>query len=160
MRVGIGYDSHRFTAGRPLVIGGVNIPYSLGLAGHSDADVLLHAVGDALLGAAALGDIGTHFPDTDPQWIDVPSSDLLQAIVGKVAASGFSIENVDATVIAEQPQLSPYIEQICSVVADLLAVPACQVSIKGKTNEKMGWLGRGEGIACLAVALLSSRISD
>lgn len=159
MRVGIGYDSHRFTAGRPLIIGGVNIPYPLGLAGHSDADVLLHAVGDALLGAAALGDIGAHFPDTDPQWKDVKSSELLQAIVGKVAASGFSVENVDVTVIAEQPKLSSYIEQIRAVVADLLVIPPSQVSIKGKTNEKMGWLGRGEGIACLAVAVLI-RISD
>lgn len=155
MRVGIGYDSHRFTAGRQLVLGGVDIPHSLGLAGHSDADVLLHAIGDALLGAAALGDIGTHFPDTDPQWKDASSSKLLQAIVGEVRAGGYTIENVDATVIAEEPKLSAYTELIRSAIADILQITKAQVSIKGKTNEKMGWLGRGEGIACIAVASLN-----
>ena len=154
MRAGIGYDSHRFTAGRPLVLGGVNVPFPSGLAGHSDADALLHAIGDALLGAAALGDIGTHFPDTDPRWKDANSGDLLRAIAQKISAGGYSIENIDATVIAEQPELSPYIEQMRSAIAELLQISSLQISIKGKTNEKMGWLGRGEGIACLAVALL------
>ena len=154
MRVGVGYDSHRFTAGRPLVLGGVNVPFPSGLAGHSDADALLHAIGDALLGAAALGDIGTHFPDTDPRWKDANSGDLLLAIAQKISAGGYSIENIDATVIAEQPELSPYIGQMRSAIAELLQISSLQISIKGKTNEKMGWLGRGEGIACLAVALL------
>lgn len=154
MRVGIGYDSHRLVTGRPLILGGVNIPFDMGLAGHSDADALLHAIGDALLGAASLGDIGMHFPDNDPQWKDAKSSDLLRAIAGKISASGFHVENIDATVIAEQPRISAYIESMRDTIAGILQVPSACISIKGKTNEKMGWLGRGEGIACLAVALL------
>lgn len=156
MRVGIGLDSHRFVDGRPLILGGVKIPHGQGLAGHSDADAVLHAVGDALLGAAALGDIGTHFPDTDPRYKNADSSALLRTIIGKVSAAGFTVENVDVTVIAETPRLSPHIENMRANLAALLGVSLSGVSVKSKTNEKMGWLGRGEGIACLAVAAVKS----
>jgi len=154
MRVGVGYDSHRLAAGRPLMLGGIPVPFERGLAGHSDADVVLHAIGDALLGAAALGDIGTHFPDTDPVWQDADSRSLLRMIADKIAAIGQRVENLDATVIAEQPRLSPYIPAMRECIAGLLQVPVDRVSIKAKTNENMGWLGRGEGMACLAVALI------
>ena len=154
MRVGVGYDSHRLAAGRPLMLGGIPVPFERGLAGHSDADVVLHAIGDALLGAAALGDIGTHFPDTDPVWQDADSRSLLRMIADKIAAVGQRVENLDATVIAEQPRLSPYIPAMRECIAGLLQVPVDRVSIKAKTNENMGWLGRGEGMACLAVALI------
>jgi 2-C-methyl-D-erythritol 2,4-cyclodiphosphate synthase len=154
VRAGIGYDSHRFAAGRPLVLGGIHIPYERGLAGHSDADALLHAVADALLGAAALGDIGTHFPDTDNQWKDADSRNLLGAVGEKISSMGYRVENIDATIIAEEPRLSPYIAEMRKTIAGILQIETTQVSIKGKTNEKMGWLGRSEGIACLAVATL------
>lgn len=155
MRAGIGFDSHRFAEGRPLILGGVTIPYGRGLAGHSDADAVLHAVGDALLGAAALGDLGTHFPDNDPRYRNADSADLLMTIVKKIATAGFGVENVDVTVIAEEPKLSPYIDRMRANIAGLLNIPLSGVSVKGKTNEKMGWLGRGEGIACLAVVALN-----
>lgn len=154
MRVGIGYDSHRFIAGRPLVLGGVTIPHPLGLAGHSDADVVLHALGDALLGAAALGDIGAFFPDDDARFKDADSSELLRTIVTQVQAAGYRVGNVDMTILAEQPRVLPYINPMREHLAGLLQTRAADVSIKGKTNEKMGWLGRSEGIACLAVAVL------
>jgi 2-C-methyl-D-erythritol 2,4-cyclodiphosphate synthase len=154
MRVGIGYDSHRFIAGRPLVLGGVTIPHPLGLAGHSDADVVLHALGDALLGAAALGDIGAFFPDDDTRFKDADSSELLRTIVTQVQAAGYRVGNVDMTILAEQPRVLPYINPMREHLAGLLQTRPADVSIKGKTNEKMGWLGRGEGIACLAVAVL------
>ncbi len=154
MRFGIGYDSHRFTEGRPLILGGTNIPFEQGLAGHSDADVVLHAIGDALLGAAALGDIGTFFPDTDPQFKNADSAVLLHKIVTDVQGAGYLVGNVDVTVIAEKPRLLPFIEDMRANVARILGTAKADVSIKGKTNEKMGWLGRGEGIACLAVAAI------
>ena len=137
-----------------MILGGVKIPHGRGLAGHSDADAVLHAVGDALLGAAALGDLGTHFPDTDPRYRNADSADLLLAIVKKIATAGFGVENVDVTVIAEEPKLSPYIDRMRANIVGLLDIPLSGVSVKGKTNEKMGWLGRGEGIACLEVVAL------
>jgi len=148
--VGIGYDSHRFAVGRPLVLGGVEIEHERGLAGHSDADVLTHAVIDALLGAAGEGDIGTLFPDDDERWRDADSIDLLRTAVGTI---GGRIENVDATVICEAPRLGPHREQIERVLAE---VTSARVSVKATTNEGMGWIGRGEGIACIAVAAVDS----
>ena len=154
MRVGIGYDIHRFEDGRPLILGGVEFPGETGLAGHSDADVLLHAIIDALLGAAALGDIGQHFPPDDPRWKDASSLDLLARTLVLVREAGFTVENVDATVIAERPRLSPHIPAIRERIADALALAAGRVNVKATTNEGLGALGRGEGIAAMAVALL------
>ena len=154
MRIGFGYDSHRFAEGRPLVLGGVEIPGAAGLAGHSDADVLLHAVIDALLGAAALGDIGSHFPDTDPKWKGADSAKLLEAVMEEVAAAGYRVVNVDATVICERPKLLPHMPAIRARIAELLRIAASNVSVKGKTNEGMDAVGRGEGIAVHCVALL------
>jgi len=148
MRTGIGIDSHRFAAGRPLILGGVEIPHDQGLDGHSDADVLSHAITDALLGAAGLGDIGQHFPDTDEQWRNADSMALLAIVAGRVGA----IEHVDATVMMERPKLSPYRDQIR---ASLEAVLGCTVNVKATTGEGMGFVGRGEGVAALAVATLS-----
>lgn len=150
MSVGIGYDSHRFAAGRRLVLGGVEIPHEQGLAGHSDADVLTHAVIDALLGAAGRGDIGTHFPDDDPQWRDADSVDLLRTVVGMI---GGRIVNVDATVVCEAPQLGTHRAEI---ERELANATSARVSVKATTNEGMGWIGRGEGIACIAVASVES----
>ncbi len=153
-RVGIGFDVHRFCAGRPLMLGGVKLKFPQGLAGHSDADVLLHAVSDALLGAAALGDIGQHFPDTDPQWHNADSGKLLQAVVAKVRAAGWRVANLDATVICEQPKITPHRAELQARIAQLLEVAPEAVNIKGKTTEQLGFLGRCEGIAAQAVALL------
>jgi 2-C-methyl-D-erythritol 2,4-cyclodiphosphate synthase len=144
--VGIGYDSHRFEQGRPLVLGGVEIEHERGLAGHSDADVLTHAVMDALLGAGGLDDIGTHFPDDDPQWKDAVSIDLLRTVVGMI---GGRIVNIDATLVCEEPRLSPHRSQIERTLSE---ATSARVSVKATTNEGMGWIGRGEGIACIAVA--------
>lgn len=157
IRIGHGYDSHRFDASRPLRLGGVTIPGAPGLAGHSDADVLLHAVIDALLGAAALGDIGGHFPDTDPRWAGADSARLLQGVVREVAAAGYAPVNVDATVICERPRLRPHVAAIRESLAGLLGVPADRVSVKGKTNEGMDAVGEGRGIAVHCVALLAAR---
>lgn len=157
IRIGHGYDSHRFDASRPLRLGGVTIPDAPGLAGHSDADVLLHAVIDALLGAAALGDIGGHFPDTDPRWAGADSARLLQGVVREVAAAGYAPVNVDATVICERPRLRPHVAAIRESLAGLLGVPADRVSVKGKTNEGMDAVGEGRGIAVHCVALLAAR---
>lgn len=154
MRTGIGYDSHRFQAGRRLVLGGVEIPYDRGLAGHSDADAVAHAVTDAILGAAALGDIGTHFPPSDPRWKDADSIDLLQRAVRLVDERGYRVVNVDVTVICEAPRIAPYAAQMRERLA--AAIGTGHVSVKGTTNEGMGWIGRGEGIAALAIALLDS----
>ena len=148
--VGIGYDSHRFAPGRRLVLGGVEIEHELGLAGHSDADVLTHAVIDALLGAAGGGDIGTMFPDDDPRWKDADSLDMLRTVVGTIAGS---VENIDATLICEQPRLGPYRAEMERALAD---VTSARVGVKATSNEGMGWVGRGEGIACLAVASVNS----
>ena len=157
MRIGQGFDVHALVPGRPLIIGGVTIPYDKGLAGHSDADVLLHAICDALIGAAALGDIGRHFPDTDPRWKGASSLDLLRRAVEMVGAQGLAVGNVDATVIVERPKLAPYIDQMRANLADVLGVSIDRVSIKGKTNEGLGELGRGEAIAVHAIALVRSR---
>ena len=155
MRIGFGYDSHRFEDGRRLVLGGVTIPGTTGLKGHSDADVLIHAIIDALLGAAARGDIGSHFPDTDARWKDADSAQLLAAVVEEIAAAGYRIGNVDATVICERPKLRPHIDAIRARLAELLGVDVDQVSVKGKTNEQMDAVGAGVGIAVHAVALLA-----
>ncbi len=157
MRIGIGYDSHRFVAGRPLILGGVTIPHDRGLAGHSDADVVLHAICDALLGAAALGDIGQHFPDTDPAYKDIDSGALLGQVWHLLTDDGYAIANIDVTVITEAPTLLPHIADMRAHIAGIIKLPTAAISIKGKTNEGMGWIGRGEGIACLAVAAIDSR---
>jgi len=154
VRTGLGYDCHAFAAGRRLVLGGVEIPFERGLAGHSDADVLTHAVIDALLGAAALGDIGQHFPDTDERYRGIDSIELLRAAVALVRAAGFAVLNVDATVVIERPQLAPLRDAIRARLADGLGLdPAC-VSVKATRGEGMGFVGRGEGAAALAVATL------
>ena len=153
-RIGQGFDSHALAAGRRLVIGGVEIAHAKGLAGHSDADVLIHAICDALLGAAALGDIGRHFPDGDPKYKDADSRALLRAVAKKVREAGFDIANVDATVIAEAPKLAPHIPAMVKNLAADLGVGEREVNVKAKTAEKMGALGRGEGIAAQAIALL------
>ena len=152
MRIGIGYDSHRMLAGRPLVIGGVRVAHELGLEGHSDADVLAHAVIDALLGAAGLGDIGVHFPDTEEAWRGADSMELLAAIVAMVIARGQQIVNVDCTVVIEQPKLGPYRAAIRERLAQALGLEAARVNVKASTGEGMGFVGRAEGVAALAVA--------
>lgn len=154
MRVGLGYDSHRFAEGRKLMLGGVEIPGSRGLAGHSDADVLIHALIDALLGAAARGDIGSHFPNTDSAWAGADSAQLLARVVDELAANGFRVGNVDATVICETPKLRPHVAAIRARLAGLLGVAVSRISVKGKTNERMDDVGAGLGIAVHCVALL------
>jgi 2-C-methyl-D-erythritol 2,4-cyclodiphosphate synthase len=156
MRVGHGYDSHRFKAGRRLVLGGVKIPSERGLDGHSDADAIAHAVTDALLGAAALGDIGRHFPPSDEQWKDADSMLLLDQVVRLLGARNYQVVNVDITAVAESPRIGPYAAQIQERLASVLGISAHNVSVKAKTNEGMGWIGRGEGIAVWAVALIDS----
>jgi len=153
--VGIGFDSHRLTAGRPLVIGGVQIPAERGLDGHSDADVLTHAVIDALLGAAALGDIGSHFPDDDERWRGADSIGLLELVVAMLGDRGLQIGNVDATVVIEAPRLAPHREAIRARLAGALAIDVARVSVKASTGERIGFVGRGEGVAALAVAALA-----
>jgi 2-C-methyl-D-erythritol 4-phosphate cytidylyltransferase/2-C-methyl-D-erythritol 2,4-cyclodiphosphate synthase len=154
-RVGTGYDLHRLEAGKRLIIGGVDIPHDTGLAGHSDADVLCHAVTDAILGAAAAGDIGQHFPDTDPKWKDADSIELLKAAVAIARAAGFAVANVDAVIVAERPKLAPHIPAMRANLAKAMGVDVSAVSVKGKTNEKVDALGRNEAIAVHAVALLT-----
>jgi 2-C-methyl-D-erythritol 2,4-cyclodiphosphate synthase len=155
MRIGIGYDVHALVAGRPLIIGGVTVPHARGLDGHSDADVLLHAICDALLGALALGDLGQHFPDSDPKWKGADSRALLRHVVSLVRARGYGVGNVDATVIAQAPKLAPFVAAMRdNVAADLGCDPAC-VSIKATTTERLGFEGREEGIAAQAVVLLT-----
>jgi 2-C-methyl-D-erythritol 2,4-cyclodiphosphate synthase len=155
-RTGLGYDCHRFEPGRRLVLGGVEIPHERGLAGHSDADVLTHAVIDALLGAAALGDIGEHFPDTDERYRGADSIELLRATVALLADRGFEIVNVDATVVIERPKVAPYREQIREKLAAALGVPVDLVSVKATRGEGMGFVGREEGAAALAIAAVTS----
>jgi 2-C-methyl-D-erythritol 2,4-cyclodiphosphate synthase len=154
-RIGQGYDVHALVPGRPLIIGGVTVPYDRGLLGHSDADVLLHAITDALFGAAALGDIGRHFPDTDKQFFGANSRVLLRECVARVVKAGFSIVNVDSTVIAQAPKLAPHINAMRANIAEDLALPLERVNVKAKTNEKLGYLGRGEGIEAQAAVLLN-----
>lgn len=153
-RIGTGYDCHALVEGRKLVLGGVTIPHKTGLQGHSDADALLHAIIDALLGAAALGDIGKHFPDTDPMFAGADSRTLLREVASRVVGTGYTIGNIDATIIAQAPKMAPHIPQMISRIAEDIGVSPQQVNIKAKTNEKMGYIGREEGIAAEAVALL------
>ena len=151
MRVGMGYDVHRLTAGRKLILGGVEIPYGKGLLGHSDADVLVHAVMDALLGAAALGDIGKHFPDTDPEYEGVSSIRLLEHVGRLLDEKGYVIENIDATIVAQRPKMRPYIEQMRENIATVLRIETDQVNVKATTEEGLGFTGTGEGISSQAV---------
>jgi len=154
MRVGIGYDSHRFAAGCKLILGGVEIAHPLGLAGHSDADAVAHALTDAILGAAGLGDIGTLFPDTDPRWRNANSLELLKDAHGRAVAAGHRLVQADVTVIAELPKIGPHVTHMRERLAGALSVSSDAISVKGKTNEGMGWIGRAEGIAVIAVAVL------
>lgn len=153
-RIGLGYDVHRLVPERPLILGGIKIPFPLGLAGHSDADVLSHALGDALLGAANLGDLGRHFPDSDPLYKGISSLRLLERIVSLVHQKGYGIENVDVTVVAQEPKLAPHIKKMETALAEALSISVDQVSIKATTTEGLGFPGRQEGIAAQAVALL------
>jgi 2-C-methyl-D-erythritol 2,4-cyclodiphosphate synthase len=154
-RSGVGWDSHRFEEGRRLVLGGVTVDFRLGLAGHSDADTLTHAVIDALLGAAGLGDIGQHFPDTGDRWRDADSIELLRAVRGMVREAGLAPVNVDATVLCETPKLGPYRDRMRARLAEALAVEPSAVNVKFTTAEGMGWVGRGQGIAAMAIATVA-----
>jgi 2-C-methyl-D-erythritol 2,4-cyclodiphosphate synthase len=155
MRVGLGYDAHRLVAGRPLILGGVEIPHTQGLLGHSDADVLSHAIGDALLGAVGAGDLGTHFPDKDPAYKDISSLILLEKIMKVLLDLGFQPVNVDATIVAQQPRLAPYIPAMQANLAPILGLTSAEVNIKATTTEHMGFAGRGEGMAAYAVVLVA-----
>ena len=154
MRIGHGYDVHRLVEGRPLILGGVTIPYEKGLLGHSDADVLLHAVSDALLGAAGLGDIGKHFPDTDPQYKGADSMELLRVVVSRVTEKGYRISNIDVTMIAQKPKLRPHIEAMEQNIAAAVGIAPDRVNVKATTEEQLGFTGTGEGMRCHAVCLL------
>ena len=156
MRIGMGYDVHRFAEDRKLIIGGVDIPYEKGLDGHSDADVLLHAISDALLGAAALGDIGKHFPDTDPEYEGADSLKLLSLVGEMLEEEFYMIENIDATIIAQAPKMRPYIDEMRENIASALGIDISQVSVKATTEEGLGFTGRGEGIASQAICMLTS----
>jgi 2-C-methyl-D-erythritol 2,4-cyclodiphosphate synthase len=160
MRIGQGFDVHALIAGRRLVMGGVEIPHSKGLAGHSDADVLLHAICDALLGAAALGDIGMHFPDGDPKYAEIDSRELLRSVAKKVGLAGYRVVNVDATIIAQAPRMAPHVPRMIGNIATDLGVNPAQVSIKATTTEGLGYAGRGEGIAAQAIALIERTIQS
>ncbi len=154
-RVGIGYDVHRLVVGRPLILGGVTIPFEKGLLGHSDADVLCHAIADALLGAASLGDIGIHFPNTDPQWLGVSSLLLLQKVKILLADAGYRIDNIDSVLIAEKPKIKPFIELMVNQIAQALAILPAVVSVKATTSEGLGFAGKGKGMAAQAIVLIS-----
>lgn len=156
MRVGHGFDAHRLVEGRKLILGGVDVPYERGALGHSDADVLAHAVSDALLGAAALGDLGGHFPDTDERWKNADSMELLGHCAAEVRREGYRIENIDATIVVQQPKLAPHITRMRENIAGRLGLSLGQVSVKAKTSEGMGYTGDGSGIAAYAVALLDA----
>ena len=155
MRVGLGYDAHRLVAGRPLILGGVEIPHALGLLGHSDADVLAHAIGDALLGAVGAGDLGTHFPDRDPAFKDISSLILLKRIIEIVRDRGFTPQNVDATIVAQAPRLASHIPMMQANLAPILGLTPAEVNIKATTTEHMGFAGRSEGMAAYAVVLVT-----
>lgn len=159
-RIGIGYDIHRLVEGRKLILGGVEIPFEKGLLGHSDSDVLSHAICDALLGAAGLGDIGAHFPDSDPRWAGAPSLDFLKRAVELITERGYSIANVDATVLAERPKLRPYIEAIRSRLAIALAIEPDRINIKAKTNEGLDAVGLGEALAAQAAVLIQRKDAE
>ena len=158
MRIGMGYDVHRLTEDRALIIGGVTIPYEKGLLGHSDADVLLHAIMDALLGAAALGDIGKHFPDTDPAYKGISSIKLMEQVRGLLEENFYFIENIDAMIIAQAPKMRPYIDQMRQNIADALNIDISQINVKATTEEGLGFTGNGEGIASQAICMLTSPI--
>lgn len=157
MRIGHGYDVHPLVAGRDLILGGVKIPHGKGLHGHSDADVLIHAICDACLGAAGLGDIGRHFPDTDPQYRNIDSRKLLRQVKEAIAERGWNIANIDSTIVAQAPRVAPYLAQMIANVSSDLGIPAENINIKATTTEKLGFAGREEGIAAHAVALLERR---
>ena len=157
MRVGMGYDVHKLTEGRKLILGGVDIPWEKGLLGHSDADVLIHAVMDALLGAAALGDIGKHFPDTDPAYKGISSIKLLVHVAGLLRENGYEVGNIDATVIAQKPKMAPHIPQMRRNMAEALGISESKLNIKATTEEGLGFTGRGEGIASQAISLQKNR---
>jgi 2-C-methyl-D-erythritol 2,4-cyclodiphosphate synthase len=154
MRVGFGYDAHALVTGRPLFLGGIEIPYLFGLQGHSDADVLLHAICDALLGAIGEGDIGKHFPDTDSQYRDIRSTVLLKRVISKIKEKGFHLLNIDATIVAQRPKLSEFIPRMVKQIADVLEIEPGRVNVKATTTEGLGFAGRGEGIGAYAVALV------
>ena len=154
MRIGFGYDVHPLVPGRPLILGGIRVPYLFGLQGHSDADVLLHAVCDALLGAIAEGDIGRHFPDTDPQYKNIQSTLLLKRVGTRMAEKGFHLSNIDATIVAERPRLADYLPRMVKEIADTLGVETERINVKATTTEGLGFTGRGEGISAYAVALV------
>ena len=154
MRVGFGYDVHPMVEGRPLILGGIKIPYLYGLQGHSDADVLLHAISDALLGAIAEGDIGRHFPDTDPQYKNIRSTILLKRVMTRVREKGVHILNIDATILAQKPKLSDHIPRMVKEIADVLEIEAGRINVKATTSEGLGFVGRGEGISAYAVVLV------
>lgn len=154
MRVGFGYDAHALVTGRPLFLGGIEIPYLFGLQGHSDADVLLHAICDALLGAIGEGDIGKHFPDTDSQYRDIRSTVLLKRVINKIKEKGFHLLNIDATLVAQRPKLSEFIPRMVKQIADVLEIEPGRVNVKATTTEGLGFAGRGEGIGAYAVALV------
>jgi len=156
MRVGIGFDSHRFEPGRRLVLGGVEIPHDRGLSGHSDADAVAHAVTDAILGAAAMGDIGTHFPPGDPRWKDADSIALLKLAVDIIAGENYQVVNIDVTVICEEPRIGAHADAMRNRIAQAAGIGPQHVSVKGKSNEGMGWTGRGEGLGAIAVALIDA----
>ena len=159
MRVGMGYDVHKLVEGRDLILGGVKIPHTLGLLGHSDADVLLHAIMDALLGAAALGDIGKHFPDTDPQYKGISSIKLLEYVAKLIEEKGYIVENIDATIIAQKPKMRPYIEEMEKNIATALHIDVSQVNVKATTEEGLGFTGSGEGISAQAIASLETIVN-
>ena len=158
MRVGLGYDAHRLVAGRPLILGGVEIPYAQGLLGHSDADVLSHAIGDALLGAVGAGDLGTHFPDKDPAYEGISSLILLEKIINIVRQRGYAPVNVDATLVAQAPRLAPHIPAMQAALAPILGLTPAGVNVKATTTEHLGFAGRGEGIAAYAVVLVKKMV--
>lgn len=160
MRIGQGFDVHALVEGRALIIGGVNIPYPRGLLGHSDADVLIHAICDALLGAAALGDIGLHFPDNDAAFAGADSRLLLRAVARKIAVAGYRVANVDSTIIAQAPRMAPHVAQMAANIAADLGISSGAVSVKATTTEHLGFCGRSEGIAAQAIALLRGTVSD
>lgn len=160
MRIGLGYDVHRLVEGRDLIIGGVNIPYEKGLLGHSDADVLLHAIMDSLLGASALGDIGKHFPDTDPRFKGISSIKLLKEVGKLLSVNGYSINNIDATIIAQKPKMAPFIQQMRENIANALNINLNQINVKATTEEGLGFTGNGEGISSQSICLLQLTIND
>ena len=160
LRIGQGFDVHAFAEERPLIIGGVRIDHTKGLAGHSDADVLTHAIADALLGAVGAGDIGVHFPDSDPKWKDADSMDLLAQVAQQIRAKGFGVVNIDATIIAQAPRMGPHMDRMRMRLSDALGVDPARINIKATTTERLGCTGRGEGIAAMAVALVDLMSRD